>query len=165
VLEHLVDEELSLAVGVARVDDRCRRFEQFADHRELLLRTALGLRFHQPVLRKDGQVLHAPDLAPLLRLRNVVGQVGVGLGLLEKMAEAPGDDHVVSAVDEPVATARHAELGGDGLGNGGLFGDEELHEGSVQDYRSSVQISRSGRTARSKEPSISAYDCMEKQRT
>ena len=60
-------------------------------------------------------------------------------------------------------TARYAELGGDGLGNGGLFGDEELHEGSVQDYRSSVQISRSGRTARSKEPSISTHDCMGKQ--
>lgn len=121
MLEHLVDEKLSLAVRIARVDDDIRLANELADRSELRAGALLLLDEHLPGLRKDREILKAPDFRAFLRFRKIVGEVCVGLGLFQKMAEAPGDDGAVPAFDGGFASAEHAEPLGNGARKGGLF--------------------------------------------
>ena len=85
VVEHLVDEQLALAVRVTAVHDLVSLLNERLDDGELLL-TVLGNK-KLPVLGDDGQVVGAPALVfriVLLRLR-----------LAQDVAEEPGHDAVL----------------------------------------------------------------------
>ena len=113
VVEHLVDEQLSLAVRVACVHDLVRVGDELLHDGELLLAPLRDVEL--PRLRQDGQVLRAPPLVArivLLRLR-----------LPQDVAEQPRHDALsrheiaVMALRRPLEALRdlppHARL----LGN------------------------------------------------
>ena len=129
VLEDFVDEELSFAVGVARVHDHGGRSNQLPDDGELALHALLLSNEHLPLGRDHGKVAKAPHLFPALRGREVVGEIGVGFGLLEQMSEAPGDGSAVFADEEAVFSADDAEPLRDGAAERRLFGDVERSGG------------------------------------
>ena len=85
VVEHLVDEQLSLAVRVAAVHDLVSLLDQGLDDGELLL--AVLINEELPMLGDDGQVLRAPALV----LRGVL----LRLRLTQDVAKEPGHDAVL----------------------------------------------------------------------
>ena len=129
VLEDFVDEELPLAVRVARVHDDGRGADQLSDDGELALDALLLSHERFPLGRDHGEVAKAPHLLAAFGGRNVVGEIGVGLGLLEQMSEAPGDGRAVSADEEAVFPADDAEPLRDGAAERRLFGDVERSGG------------------------------------
>ena len=94
-VEDLVDEQLALPIRVAGVDDDVDAREERLDGLEQIRRLDGEL----PLARRDGKVLEPPLLE--------VGVVGVGVGQLEDVAGAPGDD-VGAALDVVVAALRLA---------------------------------------------------------
>ena len=85
VVEHLVDEQLSLAVRVAAVHDLVGLLDQRLDDGELLL--AVLIDEELPMLGDDGQVLRAPAL--------VLRVVLLWLRLTQDVAKEPGHDAVL----------------------------------------------------------------------
>lgn len=124
VFEHFVDQKLPLAIGVAGVHDHRSLFQELPDFRELRRRPFLSFREHLPGFRKDREVFEAPGFFAAFGRRGR-RQVRVGLRLLQKVPEAPGDDRVTAADESALFTAQDAELGGDRAGDGRLFGDVE----------------------------------------
>ena len=129
VFEDFVDEKLPLAVRIARVHDDGRRADEFPDDGELALHALLLPHERLPFDGDYGEVPQAPHFLSALRRRNVVGEIGVGLGLLEQMSEAPGDGRAVSADEEAVFSADDAEPLRDGAAERRLFGDVERSGG------------------------------------
>ena len=129
VFEHFVDEKLPLAVGVARVHDHGRGSNQFSDEGELPLHALLLSNEHLPLGRDHGKVAKAPHLLAAFGGRDVVGEIGVGFGLLEQMSEAPGDGRAVAADEEAVFPADDAEALRDGAAERRFFGDVERSGG------------------------------------
>ena len=84
VVEHLVDEQLPLAVRVACVHDLVGLFDEIFHDAELL--RAVLRDVEPPLLRDDGEVLGAPPLVPRIVL--------IGLRLSQDMAEQPRHDAV-----------------------------------------------------------------------
>ena len=129
VLEDFVDEELPLAVRVARVHDDGRGADQLSDDGELALDALLLSHERFPLGRDHGEVAKAPHLLAAFGGRDVVGEIGVGFGLLEQMSEAPGDGRAVAADEEAVFPADDAEALRDGAAERRFFGDVERSGG------------------------------------
>ena len=114
-VEHLVDEELALAVGIARVHDAgcaAQKHLDPAEHRR-------DRRSELPVARHDRQVVQRPV--------GVLAVVLLGHDGLEDVADAPGDDVVAALEVVAVATLRQRQDVRDGARKARLFGDEETH--------------------------------------
>ena len=122
-VEHLVDEELPLAIGVARVDHTLRIAKQTPDGRHELGRGDLEL----PVARRDGQALESPGLVRLavaLRRRH-----------LQDVPCAPRDHVARAALDVRAdSLLRPGERLGDGAGEARLFGNEQSHGGHTDPF-------------------------------
>ena len=129
VFEDFVNEELSFAVRVARVHDDGRRADELSDDGELALHALLLSHERLPLGRDHGEVAKAPHLLAAFGGRDVVGEIGVGFGLLEQMSEAPGDGRAVAADEEAVFPADDAEPLRDGAAERRLFGDVERSGG------------------------------------
>ncbi len=127
VFDHFVHEKLSLAVRVARVHDRFSAGNEAPDRVELALHARVVARRDDPLVGENRQILDAPDLLSLLRAGNRVGEVVVGLGLFEQVAEAPRDDVFVLAVNGDAVAAHDAQRVGDRLGDRRFFSDEKTH--------------------------------------
>ena len=85
VIEHLVDEQLPLAVRVARMHDFVGLLHEALHDAELLRAVLRDVEL--PFLRDDGQVLGPPAL--------VARVVLLGLRLLQDVAEQPRHDAVL----------------------------------------------------------------------
>ncbi len=117
-VDHLVHQQLSFPVRVTGVDHAVGLLDQPLDDGEL----GFGLGFgHQlPLGGDDGEMLHPPLLEG--------GVIGIWLGLLQQVADTPGDHISLGGLDKTVALLVGL---GQGIGNGapqsGLLGDEESH--------------------------------------
>ena len=112
---HLVDiaeDQLTLASGIAGVDNirNIGPVHQLFQHIELLILVTGNLIL--PVGGNDGKIVIAPLGVFLI--------VGVCIGQLSQMAEAPGHD-IVAALHISVLTVLYAQDGGNGHAHRGLL--------------------------------------------
>ena len=130
---HLVDvaeDKLSLTACVAGVDDlrHILPIHQLFQHRKLTVLVAGD--FVLPVGRNDGQV----TLVPL----GVLLIVGIGIGQLCQMPEAPGHDGVMP-LQIPLLAVLYAQNSGDGHSNRGLLSNHNSFcHGRLSPYRFSL---------------------------
>jgi hypothetical protein len=115
-VEHLVDEQLAFAIGVAGMDHALRIAKQTPDRRQELGRGDLEL----PVPRRDGQGLEPPSSVRIA--------VRFGRRHLQDVARAPRDHVARAALDvQADSLLRPGERLGDGAGETRLFGNEQAH--------------------------------------
>ncbi len=117
-VDHLIHQQLPFPIRVTGVDHAVGLLDQPLDDGELGF--GLGLGHQLPLGWDDGEMLHPPLLEG--------GVIGIGLGLLQQMADAPGDHIPLGCFDKTVALLVGL---GQGIGNGaaqrGLLGDKESH--------------------------------------
>ena len=123
-VEHLVDEQLPLAIGVARVDDALRICE--ADAGSTPASSGAETSSFQS-LGAMGRLLEAPGLVRLA--------VRFGRRHLQDVPCAPRDDVARAALDVRAgALLRPGQRLGDGAGEARLFGDEQAHGGQTDPF-------------------------------
>ena len=117
-VDHLIYQQLPFPVRVTGVDHAVRLLDQSLDDGELGF--GLGLGHQLPLGGDDGEMLHPPLLEG--------GVIGIGLGLLQQMADAPGDHIPLGGLDEtfPLLVGL-GQCIGYGAAESGLLGDKESH--------------------------------------
>ncbi len=100
------------------MNDLIRLLHQLAQHRHLLGHTAARLQL--PFTGYDGQMLQPPLFVGRI--------VGIRLGLLQQMADAPAHHLIATTADQPLLFLLWTgQNSGNGTGKTGFFGDVELH--------------------------------------
>ena len=130
IVQHLIHQELSLAVGVAAVHDLIGACDQHLYHGELLRRTLIHNEL--PLLRQDRQILRAPAFQRrivLLRLR-----------LTQHMTKKPRH-HTAARLDpsRPLAVRRR-KTRGKCAADTRLLRDVEPHENTLMSAQMKMPI-------------------------
>ena len=122
VIEHLIHEQLPLAVGVAAVHDLIRACDQPLDHGELL-RCAL-VHDQPPVVGQDRQILRTPTLQ--------FGIVFLRLRLPQNVTKEPRH-HAAARLDPArTLTMRLRQTRGERTTNARFLRDVEPHENTFE---------------------------------
>ncbi|MNH11421.1 hypothetical protein D3C79_709340 [compost metagenome] len=118
-VDHLVHQQLPLPVRIAGIHHAVGLLDQPLDDGEL--GPGLGLGHQLPLAGNDGELLHAPLL--------VGGVIGIGLGLLQQVADAPGHHVALGGLDKALPLLVGLGQGiGDGAAQAGLLGNKESHD-------------------------------------
>ena len=119
IVKYLIHQQLTLSVRVTGMNDFLRIAEQTLNHVKLFGHR--WLRLELPLFRHDRQVEQVP--ARIARI------IDIGLGLLQQVADAPGDHLPVTALNIAVTFAmRFWQHLGDGAAETRFFCNKQPHE-------------------------------------
>ncbi len=118
IVEHLIHQQLTLAIRVTGVNNLAGLAKQTLDHVDLL--GDRGARLQLPLLRHDRQIRQAPA--------GVAAVIDIRLRLLKQVTDAPGHHLAVATLDIAVALAvRLWQHVGNGTAQAGFFGNKQPH--------------------------------------
>ncbi len=119
IVEHFVHQQLTFAIGVARMHHFAGLLQQLLNNFKLLRHR--GTRLQLPFLRDDRQVGQRPA--------RVAAVVTVRLRLLQQVPDAPGDDLIVAAGDKALsATMGLGQHIGNRAAKARFFRNKQTHE-------------------------------------
>ncbi|EWH03800.1 hypothetical protein Q427_01045 [Halomonas sp. BC04] len=122
MLDHFLNQQLPLPVGVSRMHHLPRALEKPANHRQLA--PGLGPWGQLPLSGQDRQVVQPPLL--------VGGVIGIGRRLLQQVPETPGDHGVAGVQGALFASCALRQGIGDGPGEAGFFGNDQSHVSATE---------------------------------